>query len=187
MAQSTTFVKVIKGIFTGNLGNLWTLGKQEIKMVKPNAKKSIQDRWIFAARPMVTRATKDTPARLFGFESKLFMDNPIDEKLDTEPYLQFLHSAQSWIRGYVLTEDKQGNIEPEYHSKLNRAQKIQILDPHLRYQDKTDKNGTKYREYFLTVNNLSQVRPLRNLELEAPSMDSIFRKLSKSGHKPITA
>ena len=187
MAKNTTqFVKVIKGSFEGNLGNLWEWGKGKVVMLKSTSKKTVKGNFVFAARPMVTKATKTEAPRLFGFESKFYTDTSIDEKLDSEPSLQFLQSAQSWIRGYELKEDSDG-IQPKYHAKLGRAHRIRIVDPQLCSIIKTDDDGTKYTEYFLRVVRVSQVAPVRNLEREAPSPDSIYKELEKSGAKPIIA
>jgi hypothetical protein len=197
--KSTQFVMTITGSFTGNLGNLWEWGKGKTEMLRADSRKTVKGDFVFAARPMVTKGTKSEVPRLFGFESLFFLDSDDHERLadacpkdilDTEDalHLQFLHSASSWIRGYKLVEDpKTKEVAPEYHAKLGRAHKITITNPQLRYQVRKDNDGVEYKQYFLSVNNISQVAPMRNLEYEAPTPDSIFRFLKKSGAKRVLA
>ncbi|NIP32787.1 hypothetical protein GWN26_08445, partial [Candidatus Saccharibacteria bacterium] len=147
--KSTVFVKTIKGTFSGNLGNLWELGKTKYEMLDNSSKKTVKSDFVFAGRPMITKSTKTQAPRLFGFESPLYLDPDSHERLinavpadvlDTEeaPFLQFVHSAASWIRGYKLSEAKNGEIDPEYHPKLGRAHRISVRDPQLRYQVRVD-------------------------------------------------
>jgi hypothetical protein len=144
------FIKEIMGDFVGNLGNLWKVGKKDIKMLPKSSKVTIKNKHVFCARPMV----KDGSG--FGFESLFFTNAPIALELEDQDhlYVQFYGSATSWITGAEIKDGKY-----VAHKKLGRAARIQIKNPKLYSVKKTNGDGHTYTEYFLRVDEAWQVAP----------------------------
>ena len=151
--MKTSFIREIVGDIVGNLGNLWNCGKKNIKMLPKSSKLGISNKHVFVARPMV----KDGSG--FGFESAFFTNSPVADEFKNQDhiYVQFFDSATAWIVGAKIEDGKVVK-----HPKLDRASRVQLKNPKLYSVKKTDKDGTKYTEYFLRVDEDWQVEPYEN-------------------------
>jgi hypothetical protein len=164
------FIKEIAGIFKVNLANIFLAKKDKIVMLKKGEKYDIKDPNTFSARPMV----KDGQG--FGFESVVFTNSPEINSLfknQEYAYLQFMGEASAWITGAQIIDKT-----VQAHTKLDRAQRIEIKNPKLYSVKKTskdvqtwhDEDGKKrqkttkntYTEYFLQVDSLEQVEPYKD-------------------------
>jgi len=150
-----TFLRTLKITIVANLGNLFYVAKDKIEMLAKTSKRTIKDKHVFCARPMVAESNG------FAFESRIFTEQSICEELaEQDLYLQFWDSATDWVTGFTPINE----THAKKHPKLDRACRITIKNPALYKVQKTDpEDGTKYTQYFLRVSHANQIEPYTNL------------------------
>jgi hypothetical protein len=149
-----TFLRTLKITIVANLGNLFYVAKDKIEMLPKTSKRTIKDKHVFCARPMVSESNG------FAFESMIFTEQTICEELaEQDLYLQFWDSATDWVTGFTPIDE----THAKKHPKLDRACRITITNPALYKVQKTDTDGTKYTHHFLRVSHANQIEPYRNL------------------------